>query len=281
MKLIVAAVQMSSTPDAEENLALLDAALEQAEAAGASMAVLPENLLCMGRKDTDKWEWADTAPDWSWRDRVLARGRARHLGLVAGSLYCREAAEADPRVRARCWVTGPEGGVQGHYDKRHLFDVEAAAGESYRESRSIAPGSNAPVVTTAAGVRWGLSICYDLRFAEHYRALADRGAQVLTVPAAFTRTTGAAHWEVLLRARAIENQCFVVAADQCGTHASGRQTFGHSMIIDPWGRVLAQAGDEPAVITASLDMDELQELRKRFPVYQHRRTDGYTIDEPS
>lgn len=281
MKLTVAAVQMSSTPDADESLAQLDGALEQVQTAGACMAVLPENLLCMGRQETDKWESADTAPDWVWRDRVLALGRQRGIGLVAGSLYCREASDTDQRVRARCWVTEPNGSLKGYYDKRHLFDVEAAAGESYRESRSIAPGGNAPVVVAAAGVRWGLSICYDLRFAEHYRALADRGAQILTVPAAFTRTTGAAHWEVLLRARAIENQCFVIAADQCGTHASGRETYGHSMIVDPWGRVLARAGDEPAVLTATLDMDELQELRTRFPVYQHRRTDGYTIDESS
>ncbi len=281
MKLTVAAVQMSSTPDAEQNLAQLDDALEQAQTAGACMAVLPENLLCMGRHETDKWESADTEPDWVWRDRVLALGRQRGVGLIAGSLYCRETTDTDPRVRARCWVTEPEGALKGYYDKRHLFDVEAAAGESYRESRSIAPGANTPVVVAAAGVRWGLSICYDLRFAEHYRALADRGAQLLTVPAAFTRTTGAAHWEVLLRARAIENQCFVIAADQCGTHASGRETYGHSMIVDPWGRVLARAGDEPAVLSAALDMDELQELRTRFPVYQHRRTDGYTIDESS
>lgn len=281
MKLTVAAVQMSSTPDAEENLATLGLLLDQAQAAGATMAVLPENLLCMGRRETDKWGSADTAPNWLWRDRVLALGLQRGMGLIAGSLYCHEANDTDERVRARCWVSNPNGDIEGHYDKRHLFDVEAAVGESYRESRSIAPGENAPVVVHSAGVSWGLSICYDLRFAEHFRALADRGAQVFTVPAAFTQTTGEAHWEVLLRARAIENQCFVVAAGQCGTHASGRKTFGNSMIIDPWGRVLAQAGVEPGVIAATLDMDEIQELRARFPVHQHRRTDGYTINEPS
>ncbi len=279
MKLTVAAVQMCSTPDAEHNLATLAELLNAAQSAGAQMAVLPENLLCMGLHEQDKWQSADTAPHWYWRDRVLALGRERQMGLIAGSLYCREAGATDPRVRARCWVSSPTGQVQGYYDKRHLFDVEAAAGESYRESRSIAPGSNGPVVIPSAGVNWGLSICYDLRFPEHYRALVDRGAQIFTVPAAFTQTTGAAHWEVLLRARAIENQCFVVAAGQGGTHANGRQTFGHSMMIDPWGRVLAQADIEPGVIAATLDLQEIQELRGRFPVHEHRRTDGYDIDE--
>lgn len=281
MSLIVAAVQMHSSPEAEANLRQLAGLLDQAQAAGASMAVLPENLLCMGRREKDKWATADTAPAWHWRDRVLKLGKERGLGLVAGSLYCREANDIEERVRARCWVTSPEGDVEGCYDKRHLFDVQAAAGESYQESRSIVPGSNAPVVCAAAGMSWGLSICYDLRFAEHYRVLTARGADILTVPAAFTKTTGEAHWEVLLRARAIENQCYVVAADQCGTHASGRETFGHSMIIDPWGRVLARADTEPGVITAEVDRQQVQELRARFPVNEHRRTDGYEINGSS
>ncbi|MEN8719028.1 MAG: carbon-nitrogen hydrolase family protein [Oceanococcaceae bacterium] len=277
----VAAIQMNSGPDPQANLQHLSELLQRAQQHGAQMAVLPENVLIMGARATDKYASADAAPHWVWRDRVLALGRAQNIGLVAGSLYCRDAVVApaadappsaaeDPRVLSRCWVMAADGHICGHYDKRHLFDVEAAHGESYRESQSIRPGSNPPRTVDCAGWRWGLSICYDLRFAEHYLPLARAGAQILTVPSAFTHTTGQAHWEVLLRARAIENQCFVVAANQCGTHPGGRQTWGRSMIIDPWGRILAQADDDPGVITADLDPTAITELRQRFPVHDHR-----------
>lgn len=276
----VAAVQLNGSPDPEENLVALDRALAQAEEQGATVAVLPENLLCMGRRDRDKYASADDAPHWAWRDRVMALGVKYQMALVAGSLYGRESPLSDQRVLARCWVTDAQGKICGHYDKRHLFDVEAAAGESYRESRTIRPGDNPPVMVQADGLRWGLSICYDLRFPEHYQALREQGAEVLAVPAAFTETTGAAHWETLLRARAIENQCYLVAANQCGTHASGRRTYGHSMIIDPWGRILADAGVEPGVISATLDLDELHALRERFPVHRHRRTNDVQSERP-
>lgn len=267
----VAVVQMCSTPDAEDNLRALEALLDDAKAQGAQFAVLPENLLCMGRSETDKWQTADTAPHWYWRDRVLQLGNHRNMGLIAGSLYCREQEAEDERVLARCWVSDSGGHICGYYDKRHLFDVTAAEGESYRESRSIRKGGNGPRVITAGGVQWGLSICYDLRFPEHYRGLVDLGATVMVVPAAFTETTGEAHWEVLLRARAIENQCFVLAANQGGRHASGRHTYGNSMIIDPWGQILERCDHTPGVICTELDFTELAALRHRFPVLQHRR----------
>lgn len=270
-RITVAAIQLNGQPGAEDNLRLLEPLLAAAREAGATMAVLPENLLCMGQRDGDKFEAADRAPDWLWRDRVLALGARHGLGLVAGSLYCHPDPAQTERVLARCWLSDRGGAIAGHYDKRHLFDVEAASGESYHESRTIAPGDNPPIVLSCEQLRWGLSICYDLRFAEHYLALALAGAQIITVPAAFTHTTGQAHWEPLLRARAIETQCFVIAANQCGRHASGRQTWGHSMIIDPWGRVLAQAGHEPGIITAELDLGLQRELQQRFPVHSHRR----------
>lgn len=273
-KLTVAVVQMCSSPDANENLATLGKLLRQAHACGAQMALLPENVLCMGKTEGDKWHSADVLPDWSWRDRVLQLGVDYGLGLIAGSLYCREEKATDPRVTARCWVSELNGQVCGFYDKRHLFDVTAREGESYRESSSIRPGENGPTVVAAQGVQWGLSICYDLRFPEHYRSLVEQGAVVMTVPAAFTETTGEAHWEVLLRARAIENQCYVLAANQGGEHASGRKTFGNSMIIDPWGRVLSRCGREPEVICAELDFQELAKLRRQFPALEHRREVG-------
>lgn len=266
----VAALQLNGQPEAEANLRALEALLDRAAQAEVEVAVLPENLLCMGRREEDKFASADRPGQWLWRDRVLALGRERGIALVAGSLFVHDEVQERPRVYSRCWVSAADGELLGHYDKRHLFDVQAAAGESYLESRTIAPGSNGPVVIDCAGARWGLSVCYDLRFAEHYAGLRAQGAQVLTVPAAFTHTTGQAHWEVLLRARAIETQCFVVAPNQCGTHASGRRTWGHSLIIDPWGRILAQAGEEGGIIWADLNLAEQDELRQRFPVHEHR-----------
>jgi nitrilase len=269
-QICVAALQWNGSPEPEANLHALEQGLAEAAAQGATVAVLPENLLCMGKHEEDKYASADQPPHWYWRDRVLRLGAQFGLGLIAGSLYCQLPAEA-PRVRSRCWVSDAQGQPLGYYDKRHLFDVDAGQGERYQESRTIAPGDNPARVIASQGASWGLSVCYDLRFAEHYWALREQGAQVIVVPAAFTYTTGEAHWEVLLRARAIETQCYVVASNQCGTHASGRQTWGHSMIIDPWGHILAQAGHQPEVLTAALDLQELHALRERFPVANHRR----------
>lgn len=269
-QLTVAALQWNGSPEPEANLMALEQALAQAAQAGAQVAVLPENALCMGRAEEDKYASADVPPDYGWRDRVLQLGAQAGVALIAGSLYCRLPQEA-PRVRSRCWVSDAKGQPLGYYDKRHLFDVDAGEGERYQESRTIVPGANPARMIPCAGANWGLSVCYDLRFSEHFWALRDLGAQVIAVPAAFTYTTGQAHWEVLLRARAIETQCYVVASNQCGIHASGRQTWGHSMIIDPWGRILAQAGHQPEVVTAALDLQELQALRERFPVANHRR----------
>jgi deaminated glutathione amidase len=170
----------------------------------------------------------------------------------------------------RSYLIGPNGRVSARYDKIHLFDVNLPSGETYRESNTVAPGSEA-VVAKLPWANVGLSVCYDLRFPQLYRALAKAGAEILTVPSAFTETTGKAHWHVLLRARAIENGCFIVAPAQGGTHANGRKTYGHSLIIGPWGDILAETGIEPCVVSAEIDLEEIAAARGRLPSLQHDR----------
>lgn len=186
-----------------------------------------------------------------------------HLGSLAIKL-------SDNRCANRGFLIGPDGRIHARYDKIHMFDVQIGDGQVYRESARYQPGE-ALVVAEAGGTALGLSICYDVRFAYLYRALAKAGAQVLMVPAAFTKTTGEAHWHVLLRARAIETGAFVVAAAQCGHHENGKDTFGHSLIIDPWGRILAEGGVEPGVIAADLDLHLVAEARAKVPALTHDR----------
>jgi predicted amidohydrolase len=221
------------------------------------------------------------------RAKVLARARpeqdhpaipffrdlARETGawLLAGSLAVKLDEE---RVANRSLLIAADGAVVARYDKIHMFDVDLADGESYRESATFRPGDRAVVAQTSWG-GVGLSVCYDLRFAYLYRALAQGGARVLTVPSAFTVPTGRAHWHVLLRARAIETGCFVIAPAQCGTHDAGRQTYGHSLIVSPWGEVLADAGEEPGVVTARIDPAEVERARAMVPSLRHdRRFEG-------
>ena len=265
----LAAVQMNSGADVGANLRAAGAALEQARAAGAALAVLPENFAFMGAREHDKLAAAEA--DGQGPIQEFLAGAARRLGLwiVAGTVPLKT---ADPRrVAAACLVFDAAGARAARYDKIHLFDVDVPGGEAYRESHSIAPGApQAIVVDTPAG-RLGLSVCYDLRFPELYRRLAGAGAELLAVPSAFTAPTGEAHWEPLLRARAIENQCYVVAPGQWGEHPGGRRTWGHSLIVDPWGRVLAQHGDGAGVVVADAPREALQTLRRSFPVLDHRR----------
>jgi predicted amidohydrolase len=204
-------------------------------------------------------------------DRALPQflAVAEELGiwLLVGSLGIK--VSADKTVN-RSYLIGPNGRVSARYDKIHLFDVNLPSGETYRESNTVAPGGQAVVASLPWG-RVGLSVCYDLRFPQLYRSLAKSGAEILTVPSAFTETTGKAHWHVLLRARAIENGCFVVAPAQGGTHANGRKTYGHSLIVGPWGDILAEAGTEPGVVAVELDLAEIAAARTRLPALQHDR----------
>ena len=271
----VAAVQMRSGVDRDRNLADAERLIAEAAGRGAELVLLPENFPLMGQREEDKLLIAE-ADDVGPIQQMLSTAARRHgIWLAAGTYPARNpdarAGERPARVRARLALYQPDGMLATVYDKLHLFDVQLPSGqESYFESRGIEPGDE--VVTASAGAAvLGFSICYDLRFPELYRQLVARGATLLLVPAAFTATTGAAHWHTLLRARAIENQCFVVAANQGGRHENGRATYGHSVIYDPWGECLAEAEEDVGVIVAELDFQRLHDLRQRFPVLRHQR----------
>jgi deaminated glutathione amidase len=261
----VAVCQLNARDDRAANLAVARDLLERAATAGADLAVLPEYVDYLGP--------GDGAPKPEPVDGEFAAffaGAARDLGMWvhAGSFH--EAGPDDRRTYNTSLVFDRRGELAATYRKIHLYDVEIAGRVSYQESRSVAPGADT-VLTDVDGVPTGLSICYDLRFPELYRALAIAGAKVLVVPAAFMMHTGRDHWEVLLRARAIENQCYVVAAGQIGDHEPRRTCFGRSMIIDPWGTVLAQAPDTVGIVAADLDIERLEKIREELPSLANRR----------
>ena len=264
----VAAVQMTSAPDVAANLASAGALLEQAAREGARIALLPENFSFMGLRDADKRAIAEREGSGPVQDFLSQRSRELKLWIVAGTTPISET--AGERVAAACLVYNDRGERVARYDKMHLFDVDIPGrDEKYRESTNIAPGSRLGLVPTPAGLL-GLSVCYDMRFPEMYRPMSAAGAQGFTVPAAFTVPTGRAHWEALLRARAIENLCFVVAAAQWGRHANGRETYGDSLIIDHWGTVLARLPQGQGVIVAQLDLAAQRAARQDFPALSHR-----------
>ena len=264
----VAAVQMTSAPDVAANLSTAGELLEQAAREGARIALLPENFSFMGVRDADKRAIAERDGAGPVQDFLSQRSRELKLWIVAGTTPISQI--AGERVAAACLVYNDQGERVARYDKMHLFDVDIPGrDEKYRESGNIAPGSRLRLVPTPAGLL-GLSVCYDMRFPEMYRPMSAAGAQWFTVPAAFTVPTGRAHWETLLRARAIENLCFVVAAAQWGRHANGRETYGDSIIIDHWGRVLARRPQGQGVIVAQLDLAAQRAARQDFPALSHR-----------
>lgn len=263
----IALLQMTSGIDPLANAAVLTDAVRDAASDGAAMLFTPE---MSGLIDRDRARAAASITEEA-ADPVLAAVRAaaaeHRLWVQLGSLAIRR---PDGRLANRSFVIGPDGSVRARYDKLHLFDVALPDGERWQESAAYAPGDAAVVVDTPVGPL-GLSVCYDLRFPGLYRALSDAGAELLSVPAAFTRSTGAAHWHVLLRARAIEAAAFAVAAAQTGVHEDGRQTYGHSLVVDPWGRLLLDMGEAPGLGFAELDRQVLADVRHRLPVLQHRR----------
>jgi predicted amidohydrolase len=271
---LAAAVQLNSTADRDRNLASADRLTRAAAAAGAQLVVLPEKWPCLGTPE----QTAAGAEPFDGPTLAWARATARELGidLVAGSFA--ERVEDRERGSNTSVHVGPDGVVAAAYRKLHMFDVEVG-GRAYRESEHEAPGDEVVLSTTADGVELGLSVCYDLRFPELYRILAVRGARVLIVPAAFTLATTREHWEVLLRARAIEDQCFVVAANQIGEHAPGIRSGGRSMIVDPWGVVLAQAPDTETFALAELDLERQAEIRRTLPSLANRRPSAYRWPE--
>jgi deaminated glutathione amidase len=266
----VAPVQLTSTADRERNLATADRLTRAAAAAGAELVVLPEKWPVLASPE----ETAAGAEPFDGPALAWARASARELGidLLAGSFAERV---PDRKKGSNTSVhVGPDGEFQAVYRKIHMFDVEVA-GRTYRESEHEAGGDEIVLSQTAGGVELGLTVCYDLRFPELYRILAVRGARVITVPAAFTLATTRDHWEPLLRARAIENQAFVIAANQVGEHAKGFRSGGRSMIVDPWGVVLATAPDGETFITAELDLERQTEIRRTLPSLANRRPHAY------
>lgn len=265
---LAAAIQMVSGDDVAANLERARILLGQAAEAGAAVAVLPENFAVLAADERVKLDHAE--PDGGGPLTAFLREEAARLGLwlVGGTLPY---ATNDPeRVRAACLLVDATGEVRARYDKIHLFDVQLSKDEGYRESATIEPGSEPVVAETPFGPV-GLSVCYDLRFPELFRMLADRGAEWIAAPSAFTRTTGAAHWEVLVRARAIEEQVAVVAPDQGGTHPGERQTYGHTLVADPWGTVLDRVERGEGVALGALDRDRLAAVRRQLPARSHRR----------
>jgi len=266
-----AAIQMNSGPDLGANLELADRLLGEAAADGCVLAVLPENFALMPEQGKDKARHAEEPGDGPIQ-AFLSGAAANHgLCIVGGSMPLVSPGIADDRVYGACPVYDNKGKLQTLYRKIHLFDVDLVEKqESYRESDSMYPGDEPIVVDTPVG-RIGLTICYDLRFPEMFRQLVDDGATVFTVPAAFTVTTGKAHWHTLLRARAIENLAYVIAPGQYGLHPDDRSTFGHSLICDPWGRVLAEQAEGNCVVAADIDPELPARLRSEFPALANRR----------
>jgi predicted amidohydrolase len=267
-RLVAAVVQLTSTSDATANLATAEALVRRAAGYGATFVATPENTNFLG-PHADKVRLAETLDG-----PVCTRfgGLARELGihLLLGSFN--ERADTPGRCHNTSVLFGPDGGQVAVYRKIHLFDVDVSDDARFRESDTIVPGSSAVVAETPFG-SVGLSICYDLRFGELYRALRAGGASILTVPSAFTLTTGKDHWEPLLRARAIETQCVVLAPAQHGRHDDGglRQSWGHSAIVDAWGHVVAQASDGPNIALAEIDLSRVAQIRRGMPVDLHRR----------
>jgi len=268
-----AAVQLHSTPDRDRNLASADALVRDAAARGASLVVLPEKWPVLGTAEQTVAA-AEPVPGGPTVEWALALARELGIDLVAGSLS--ERVDGEERSANTSLHVGPDGEIHAVYRKVHMFDVEVG-GTIYRESAREQPGDEAVLTRTRDGVEVGMSICYDLRFPELYRLLAAEGARVLAVPAAFTLATTREHWEVLLRARAIEDQCFVIAANQVGEHAPGLRSGGRSMIVDPWGVVLAQAPDAEGVVLADLDLDRQAEIRRTLPSLANRRPEAYRL----
>jgi predicted amidohydrolase len=270
-RLVVAAAQMTSTADVERNLAIAESLVAEAAARGASLAALPENFAFL-RSEGEPVPDAQ-ALDGRWVTRMSVAARRHGIAILLGSIP--ERIEGDARVHNTSILLGADGEPIAIYRKIHLFDIDLPGLEHLKESRAVRPGETlvAADLPTAGGgsTRLGLTICYDLRFPELYRALVKAGARILCVPSAFTERTGKDHWEVLLRARAIENLAYVVAPAQVGLHGKGRSSHGHAMIVDPWGAVIAQVADGQGLAVAELDLDRQDRLRRELPALDHVR----------
>jgi nitrilase len=266
---VVVAIQMASGPKVNANLLEAERLIANAAAEGAEIIVLPENFALMGHDETDKLAIRESQGEGEIQRFLSQQAKKHSVWIVGGTIPMKT--EDDSRIRAACLLFNDQGEQVARYDKIHLFDVSLPdSSEHYIESESIEPGADPVVVDTPFG-KLGLAVCYDLRFPELFRDMLDRGMEVLAIPSAFTAITGKAHWEALLRARAIENQCYVIAAAQGGYHASGRETYGDSMIIDPWGIILNRLSKAAGIVKADIDIERVSNVRKTFPAVEHRR----------
>ena len=265
----VACIQMASGPNVAANLLEAERLMAVAVENGARLIVLPENFAIMGQEETDKVAVRESEQGGPIQDFLATQADKHDIWLVGGTLPM--VSEDPGKIRAACLLYDNQGVQVARYDKIHLFDVSVMdSDEAYIESETIEPGNQAVVVDTPFG-RLGLAVCYDLRFPELFRTLIDEGMEVVAIPSAFTAITGKAHWEPLLRARAIENLCYVLAAAQGGYHINGRETYGNSMIVDPWGVVLGRMpGSSGGVVTAEIDLERLRNIRRTFPCLEHR-----------
>ncbi|MDW3094181.1 MAG: carbon-nitrogen hydrolase family protein [Gammaproteobacteria bacterium] len=263
----VAAIQMASAPQRDANLMEASRLIQLAKEQGAELIVLPENFPIMGIEESDKVDIREAYNDGPIQNFLSDQAKKHGVWIVGGTVPLQY---DDPnKIIAACIVYNSEGKAVARYDKIHLFDVEIDGEESYKESETIANGTELVVLDTPFG-KLGLAICYDLRFPELFRQLVDMGAEIIAIPSAFTATTGKSHWEILVRARAIENLCYVIAADQGGYHLSGRSTYGDSMVVDPWGNVLNRLSQGAGVVIAEIDLERMKNTRRTFPCLQHR-----------
>lgn len=265
----VAAIQMASGPYMDSNLIEAGRLIKLAAESGAELVVLPENFALMGMSEQDKVKIREQEGEGQIQNFLKEQAKRNNIWLVGGTIPM---ACADPnKVLAACLVYNQLGEVVARYDKIHLFDVQLEeSGETYNESATIEHGNEIVVVDTPVG-KLGLAICYDLRFPELFRTLVSKGAEIFSLPSAFTAITGKAHWDVLVRARAIENLSYVIAAAQGGYHANGRHTYGHSMIVDPWGNTLNQLNTGSGVVIAEINREQVARTRQTFPALSHRR----------
>jgi len=264
-----AAVQMASGPNIQANLDTAARLIEQAVSADAELVVLPENFSCMSMSDKERIAQAEKPGEGHVRDFLSNQSRKHKIWLVGGTVPM--VSLIPGKTRSACMLFNPSGEMAARYDKIHMFDVHNIqnSGESYNESSTTESGDATVVVDTPFG-KLGIAICYDLRFPELFRVLNDQDMEICVLPSSFTAITGKAHWEPLLRARAIENQCYMIAADQGGFHINGRETYGNSMIIDPWGNILNRLMSGAGVVVSEIDRDFLRNTRKNFPVLEHR-----------
>ncbi len=264
-----AAIQMASSPNIRANLLEADKLIGEAVKSGAKLIALPENFALMGESEFDKIKQKELDGEGPIQNFLASTALKYSVWIIGGTVPL--AAEDENKIRAACLVYNDRGERVARYDKVHLFDVSVPdTDEEYRESDTIESGDEPIVVKTPFGCL-GVAVCYDLRFPEFFRRMARQGMEILVIPSAFTAETGAAHWELLLRARAIENLCYVVAPNQGGFHINGRQTYGHSMIIDPWGVMLDCHNSGSGFVCAEIDIERLQKIRTAFPVLKHRR----------